>query len=92
MAQRSCDEQGVKQACLIDGAPNDLRWIHPNVKMITTSFDCRNPITIKDLKSSNLINEDVEGIIFKPVELDERPYSYEINRFMIFYKDILAKL
>ena len=38
------------------------------------------------------MNEDVEGIIFKLVKLDKHPYSYDTNRFMIFYKYILVKL
>ena len=47
---------------------------------------------IKELESSYWKNEDVKGIVFEPVKLDERACSYNTNKFVIFYGDILAKL
>ena len=34
----------------------------------------------------------MEGIDFKPVELDEQACSYDTDRFIIFYGDIMVKL
>ena len=38
------------------------------------------------------MNEDIDDIDFKLIKADEWPCSYDTNRFMIFYDDIIAKL
>ena len=42
MAQRSRDGEGVERALLIDGAPDNLRWILPDVKMVSASLTWRH--------------------------------------------------
>ena len=50
MALRSRDDEGVERALLIDGAPDDLRWIHPDVKMTAASLTWRHREMIKDIE------------------------------------------
>ena len=38
------------------------------------------------------MNKVVDDINFVPTEVDKRPCSYNTNRFMVFYGDIIAKL
>ena len=92
MAQHSHDDQGVEQALLIDGAPDDLWWIHPDVKMAMTSLNWRHRGMIKDMEESYQTKEEVEGIEFEPVEADERVCSYDVAHFIMFYDDILDQL
>ena len=69
-----------------------MRWIHLDVKVTIAFSDWQEATIIKDLESSYQKNEDVQGIVFKPSKLDKWACSYDTNRFMIFYKDIIAKL
>ena len=50
MAQRSHDSEGVERALLIDRAPDDLQWIHPDVKMVSASLMLRHQEMIKDME------------------------------------------
>ena len=50
MAQRSHDGEGVERVLLIDRALDDLRWIHPDVKMASASLTWRHREMIKDLE------------------------------------------
>ena len=52
MAQRSRDGQGVERALLIDGAPDDLWWIHSDVKMAMVSHTWHNKGVMKDLEQA----------------------------------------
>ena len=38
MAEYSRGEQGVKRAQIVEGGSDDLRWVHPEVKMATASL------------------------------------------------------
>ena len=71
MSQRSYEENGVEWTRLIKVALNNLRWIHPDVKITMTFSDWQDTTTIRDLGSSYKKNEDVKGIVFKPTELDK---------------------
>ena len=92
MALRSRDGEGVERALLIDGAPDDLRWIHPDVKMTAASLTWRHREMIKDMEQSYRTKEAVTGVEFEPVEADERACSYDTDRFVMFYGDILKQL
>ena len=92
MALRSRDEVGVERALLIDGAPDDLRWIHPDVKMANASLTWRHREMIKDMEQAYRAKEEVDGVEFKPVEADEQSCSYNTDRFVMFYDDILEQL
>ena len=67
MAQRSRDGEGVERALLIDGAPDDLRWMHPDVKMASASLTWRHQEMIKDMEQAYWANEEVDGVEFEPV-------------------------
>ena len=71
MAQRSHDDEGVEWALLIDGALNDLRWIHPDVKMATASLTWRHCGMINDLGQAYWPKEEVDGVEFELIEVDE---------------------
>ena len=71
MAERSRDEQGIERAQMVEEGLDDLRWVHPKVKMATTSLHWRNPKNIKELETHFRTEEEMDGIDFKPVELDE---------------------
>ena len=71
MAQHSRDERSVEWTLLIDGAPDDLRWIHPDVKMVITSHTWHNKNTIRDLEQVYQMSEEVEGLEFQLIEADE---------------------
>ena len=92
MALRSRDDEGVERALLIDGAPDDLRWIHPDVKMTTASLTWRHREMIKDMEQAYRKKEEVDGVELEPVEADERACSYDVERFVMFYGDILEQL
>ena len=92
MALRSRDDNGVERALLIDGAPDDLRWIHPDVKMTAASLTWRHGEMIKDMEQAYRTKEGVTGVEFEPVEADERACSYDTERFVMFYGDVLQQL
>ena len=71
MAKRSQDKQGVDRAWLIDRALDNLRWIHPDVKLTIASLDWSNGEVIKELERNYLMKEKVDGTKFKPVEVNE---------------------
>ena len=62
MAQRSHGEQGVTHAHLLDVAPDDLRWIYPNIRMTITSNEWHNEATIKDLEQTYRMNKVIKGM------------------------------
>ena len=92
MAQHSHDDQGVKRALLIDGAPDDLQWIHLDVKMATMSLNWCHRGMIKDMEQSYRTKEEVDGVKFEPAKADERACSYDVTHFIMFYGDILDQL
>ena len=77
---------------MVEGGPNDLGWVHPEVKMATASLHWCNSENIKELETHFRTEEEMEGIDFEPVELDERVYNYDTGRFIMFYGDIMVKL
>ena len=89
MAQRSHDGQDVEHVLLINRALDDLWWIHPDVKMVMASHTWCNRGMIKNLKQAYWMKEEVDDVEFKPVEADERAYSYDTDWFIMFYGDIL---
>ena len=92
MAQRSRDQEGVERALLIDGAPDDLRWIHLDVKMVNALLTWRHREMIKEMEQAYRAKEEVDGVEFEPVEADEWACSYNTDRFVMFYSDILEQL
>ena len=70
MAKQSRDDQGGERAWIVEGGPDDLRWVHPEVKMATVSLHWHDPENIKELKTHFQTEEEMEGIDFEPVELD----------------------
>ena len=48
MPKQSQDEHAVERARLIDRAPDDVRWIHPDVKITTASFHWRDLNNVKE--------------------------------------------
>ena len=47
---------------------------------------------MKELENYYQVKKDVERIDFEPVKLDERPCSYNMGKFIMFYEDVLVKL
>ena len=90
--QRSRDEHGVKQLYLLEVALNDLRWIHLDVKIIVASNKWCNKAIIEDLEQSYRKGEAIDYITFKLAQVDEQPCCYDMNKFMMFYGDIIARL
>ena len=38
------------------------------------------------------MNKEINAIEFQPIKDDERPSSYDMRKFIIFYGDIIDKL
>ena len=71
MVERFHDEQGVKWALLIDKAPDDLRWIYFDVKIVTTSHIWHNKNIIRDLEQVYQTIEEIDVLEFQLVEADK---------------------
>ena len=84
MAQSLHGDQGVEWVLLIDGALDDLQWIHPNVKMTKTSHNWRHRGMIKDMEQAYWTKEEVDGVEFEPVKAIKRVYSYDVGLFIMF--------
>ena len=56
---------------MIDGAPDDLWWIHPDVKMAMASHTWCNRGMTKDLEQAYQTKEEVDNVEFEPVEVNE---------------------
>ena len=52
----------MKQVLLIDKALNNLRWIHPNIKMAIISLTRHNKNTIRDLKQDIEQVKELKGL------------------------------
>ena len=50
ITQRSRDKSSIEQVHILDVALDDLKWIHPNVKMTMASNELHNKAIIKDLE------------------------------------------
>ena len=77
---------------LIDRASDELRWIDLDVKMAVVSLNWHHRSMIKDMEELYRTKEEVEGVEFEPAEVDEWVCSYDVNRFIMFYNDILDQL
>ena len=60
MAERLRDEHGIERAHIIEGGPNDLRWVHLEVKMATTALHWCDPSNVKELENYYQVKEDME--------------------------------
>ena len=67
---------------MLDTTPNDLKWIHLDIKMIVAFKEWCNKATIKELEWSYQKGE--------LVEVDEWLHNYKTNKFMMFNRDIIA--
>ena len=92
MEHHSHNEWCVEWLLLIDEAPNDLRWVHLDVKMAIASITWHNKDTIRDLEWTYQTNKGVEGLEFQLVKADKWACSYNTSRFVIFYGDIIDGL
>ena len=60
--------------------------------MVTASHTWHHQGMIKDLEQAHQAKEEVNSVEFEPIEANERAYSYDIDRFVMFYGNILDQL
>ena len=62
------------------------------MKLTMASTDLHNKKVLKTLEQSYQTKEEVTRLEFELVDVDEQQCSYDMNRFIIFYGDIVAWL
>ena len=62
------------------------------MKIMMTSLDWHNKEVVKELEKFYRTKKKVSGLEFELLEIDEWSCSYDTNRFIIFYSDIIVQL